>query len=796
MTPQPTSREAEALDALLDYQPFSSSDLDAQDARLAQAIRALVDGDLPVNRNFYHALDQKLQNTATRRGRRPFWGIDFSLASILGAATLLALILLIILGSFFIPSLIGQPKPAATLVTKSPTVVPLQTLLHTPTPVPTTSAVPTTPTIPVDGSNGLLLKTMLPDTPTSAPVYYQGAAGEVLTVESAQSMAARLGVEGPVFQYPGETGQTVYTVSNGPVSVLFYGSDTLSFTYMANYAPADGEGKAPLPFDQQAQIATQWLASRGLLNFPYRVEPCATADCVMFVQKLEGGTVYQKNPYDPHIYAQISPAGQVGQIIYRPMQLIADGSQAILSAQEAWNIIKTRRLDPRVFFQTLSFPNRRGLKTWNRAYQPGQIIYLYGYAAVLQPVEAGQPVHVEVNDMYLGGNDAMAARIPTNTFLAAWGIYQVDGQGLERVDLQGWGAQETPEEHVTGVIASNNGALQLKSDAGAWYTLPDLPPDIIEGEKLSTSGVVGFDNRFEWRYLQTQMTPDENQQIGTLPYPGMPVEMSGAPTPALPDTGYRNGDPVSIQGILKSTLKKYPDGYETLVNTITIGGADGVSAGWPAELTGDGAKGIERYHNLPVKVEGIYAVDTGGASITVTRYEPVWPDVQIQAYFGAVSETSIEGKTVLVLTEDSGQQWVIGGFMDGLANLAQMGWKTGAQIAVEGYPEQQEPKQLGGLPVLHDFGTSLLGVKGSTRETYRPYASQPEVENVEQPVRELPAGVVEQVELVYAGQTQRGGLPSGQLPRLVLPFWRFTGHLDDGRPFEILVLASQTAGIP
>ncbi len=795
MKPQYSTREAEALDALLDHKPFSSGDLDVQDARLAQEIRALADASLPVNRHFYHSLQQKLQDSAAKRTRRPLSGMSFSLAGILGAAIVLALFLLALLSISLIPGLIGQPAPAATLAANSPTAAPSQTPALTPTPVPTTVSVPAIPTVPVEGSTGMMLKTALPNAPASVPVYYQAAEGEALTAENARSMAARLGVEGPAYQYSGETGQPIYTVSNGKASVLFFGTSNAEFTYAANYAPAAWEGKDPLPFAQQAQIATQWLTSRGLLDFPYQVETCPASDCVLFAQTLEGGTVYQDNPYEPRIYVEVSPAGQVWHVLYRRMQVTAEGSQAILSADEAWVIVKTRRLDPRVFFQTLNFTNRRGLKTWFRSYQPGQQVDLYGYATVLQPVDASQPAYVEVNGHALNGEVALAAQSPMNKFLHVWGVYQFDAQGLDWVDLQGWEISGAAEVHPNGTIASNNSVLRFKSETGEWYTLPDLPAGIAEGAKLSISGAITGSDTIEWSVLQTQLAPDENQQIGSLVRPGMPLELAATPAPALPDTGYQNGDRVRVQGTLNSAIQSYPDGRKELIHTLSVA-ASGTAPGWSARLVGDGAQGIERYHNLPVEVEGTYTADASGITITVSRCQPVWPDVRIQPYFGSVSEQTIAGKTVIVLTEDSGKQWVIEGFLQSPVTLAQMGWETGAQIAVEGYPAQVEPKQISGLPILHDFGASLLGIKGHTRENYQPQADRPQEEYIQETASELPAGAVEQAELVYAGQNLRGGFPSEPLPRLLLPMWRFAGHLPDGREFEILVLASRTAGIP
>jgi hypothetical protein len=244
-----------------------------------------------------------------------------------------------------------------------------------------------------------------------------------------------------------------------------------------------------------------------------------------------------------------------------------------------------------------------------------------------------------------------------------------------------------------------------------------------------------------------------------------------------------------VEGNLYGVIYQQPDGSQELTLTLNVTPADTAKPWWTARLAGEGAKGIETYHGLPVKVQGTYGVENNQIVITVSSYEPVWPGVTIQTYFGKVSEQTLEGKNVFILTQDDGIQWVLSSTTAMPQSLAQNGWQSGDDIVVEGYPVPVEPTTFGGRSMLQDLSTSLL-FGSSTRETYQPRLSKPQVEMVTPPAEtQIPAGTVDKVELVYNAQDFHSPFPEEELPRLVLPFWRFTGVLEDGRPFEILVLA-------
>jgi len=791
MKQQPISREAEALDALLDRQPYPASDLSDEESRLAAQIRELAGVSLPGEARFYQQLGQELSDAAQKHSRRLFLAWPAAATGVLSGVALLALLLA---GALFLIKLLGESQPTnlqpAGGATATMSVTATQAA-NTSTPAAIATAVETTE--PLDG---LVLTTGLPDLPINASLMYQVQSGEPLNAHSAQAMAARLGVDGPVYQMKGENGLNTYQVVNRKSSVYFYGASTGQFTYSASYSPAGWEGMEALPFDRQAQIAEQWLNERGLLGFPYQIAPCQTNPaCVAFIQILEEGMLYEDNPYSARIHVEVSASGKVLSVFYRPVMTEVSGSLAILPAAQVWETLQNRQLSPRIFFQTLDFTNQRSLRTWKPVYQTGERADVYGYVITHQPVDPTQPGFVEVNGLALHGSPEQYGQIPMRSFLHVWGTYQVDEQGQDWLELQGWELTPANEEHQKGILVRENGGLLFKNEDSELFLLPSLPVDVPEGVNISVSGARISSNEIGWRFIQTEIEVDNNLRLGSLPFPGMPLEPE-ALMPALPQTGFQPGERIMIQGELNSSIREYPDGQQEITNHLNVVPQSEGGPYWTARLVGDGTQGLETYTHLPVIVEGTYGHEQNEVVIIVDRYELVWPEVRIETWFGKIDEKAFDGQNVFVLTDDSGQEWVLSSSTRYPQTLAQFGWDPGTEIVIEGYPVQEEPTHFGGLPVLLDLAGVMLDHKGNTRETYQPYLNKPQVEKVQQErLGEIPPGLVEQVDLVYHAQTFQGGdFPGEDLLRLLLPYWRFSGQLADGRSFEILALAAKDTG--
>jgi hypothetical protein len=762
--------EAQNLDQIFNHHQKISGALDPREAELARQICRAADAGVPVDEKFYQKLREDLLKRANQRERRPrVWPrILFSFA---GAAALIALVLL---SAPLLQHLLGKPLPQVSATPMARTAAASDTPASSATPKPAASATPLiqpTQSLP-------LLKAALPDGPEAVPAYIQTAPGELLTPQNALEMAERLGVKGVLYQYTGEGGNPTYTVSDGASSVLFFGATNAEFTYFSTYA--EENDSAEMPFAEQSRIAEEWLKSRGLLDFPYRIEPVLTnTSAVSFVPLLESGSLFIDNQYDPPIHVTLTRAGQVTQVIYRPLHFKTTATASIRPAEQAWADILAAKPGSQVFFQTLDFSSQRSLQTWTRPLKRGERADLYGYASVLQPVDPIQPPHVEISNISLRGGSELIRQIPMRQALHIWGIYQVDDQGHHWLDLQSWEVSTAEEVNLSGVIFRDDSAASLKTDQDDLYRLPDLPPSVPAGLKVTVNGFLVTPGEVLWQFVQTNVPMDENLTFGAFPFIDLPPETAQAiPTP---QTGYQPGDRVEgIQGTYKATIYKEQDGSQNLKQYLIV-------PDWSALLEGPALEGIQEYQNMPVKVWGTYATKGEEIILTVDRYEPVWPNVHITAWFGKVSERLVEGKNVFILTDDQDQDWVLENTILYPMSLTDMGWDPGTELVVEGYPSP-EVATFGGLPVLHELSTGLVT---QDRQAYQTQLNQPEEIVVPPaPPDHIPAGaIVEQVELAYYGQHFQGAMLPDDASGKMQPIWRFTGHMQDGRVFEILVPA-------
>jgi hypothetical protein len=486
------------------------------------------------------------------------------------------------------------------------------------------------------------------------------------------------------------------------------------------------------------------------------------------------------NQYDPPINVRISPEGRVTGVIYRPVHTESSGSITLRPASEAWAALQTGQAGKNMFYQTLNFSGQRSLKQWFRSYPDGQPVELYGYALVIQAVDASQLPHVEVANLTLKDNPEIIRQITMRKYLHVWGVYHSDDQGRGWLVPQGWEISPLEEINLKGQIIRENGAARLKTETGETYALADLPASVPEGAKVIVNGAERKPDEIVWYFVQTEIPPDNNLVFGILPIPAEPVGPELTPQP--PSTGYQPGDKVEgLPGTPSSILYQEVDGSQTLERYL---GVDG----WMARLEGPGAEGIEQYQQLPVKVWGTYQLKGAEIIITVDRYEPVWPDVRIDAWFGQVTEQTLEGKNVFILTDDSGKQWVLKSTTHGMQNLAGFGWDSGQKVIAEGYASPTG-ETFGGLPLLVDLGMSMND-KGLTKENYQSTRETPPP-NLRQPQQPALSGTatVDKVELVYFANEFQNGMPQESGPRKLQPLWRFSGRLEDGSAFEVLVPA-------
>jgi hypothetical protein len=271
-------------------------------------------------------------------------------------------------------------------------------------------------------------------------------------------------------------------------------------------------------------------------------------------------------------------------------------------------------------------------------------------------------------------------------------------------------------------------------------------------------------------------------ELNLNPTPGAP---SPTETPVRPQVqlGQRlDGE----RGTPFVTIHQYDDGTQKTEVSLFLEPSTTFPEGLTLNLEGSGLAGIEAYHQLLIYIFGsISDVSDPTPRFNLERYEPVYPDITLQAWLGTADWVTLEGQQAILFTTQNGEQYVLGASIN--QTPENMGIASGEPVIAEGavYPDQA----FGGYPLIANSIVYLAeGV--SDLSDIQPHMIYPPV--LSEPGPNSPRGrsVIEKIELVYlASEIQYTPSASDALPFYVQPVWRFTGHDANGDPFEILVQA-------
>ena len=463
-------------------------------------------------------------------------------------------------------------------------------------------------------------------------------------------------------------------------------------------------------------------------------------------------------------------------------------------------------------------------RQWARTYPANEPVDLYGYVQVHQAVEEGDPTLVSLADYLVANGEALAANDPW-TLIHGWGQLNPNQDGNLLLNLEGWEISTLESEYLTGTVQRQDGeALFLAAD-GTTYLLPDLPAEVPAGVPADVAGLVlpGEPAVLDWGYITTGVYPGsyymslscggggggggggpENANFGggnlALPYMDPSLDPSLLPTPTSVPGPYATGDRLEGEtGQLLVLIYRSADGSTSQEINFQSDPADGLPYGTYFRLEGEALAGIERYHNLPVRIWGsVTGVQDYTPVVSVERYEPLDPDLQIQEWAGTEQVTNLEGQDVVLFTTRDGQSFVLYSSLIWGAEGNQIG-VPGDLIGIEGYiiPD----RQLGGYPVIRDVAGEMPpdGVVSSSL----PFEYDHAQDMGAFPAETLSGQVtIDRIELVYASITLQhctAGYvddPNGVSWLVVQPIWVFSGHFDDGRLFTIQINALPDEYLP
>src|SRR5574339_650096 len=418
--------------------PFAERD---RDDDIAQKLTQIA-GQTHASGQFAAELEARLRSA---RKAKPGWVLAFQQVSpvLRWAALMIALVLVL---SLSIKTLIRVPQPAANGTPGLPDVM-------TPTPqVP--DAAPTAATTGEEGydwrGSKLFLAEPLPESPSEANVYLLQP-DQPATPEEARALAQRFGIEGDVYEAPGELPNTAgYMVSDGRQRL--YVRSKNYFTYYAEYSTNTVLLGARDLSDEEAQVAIDsFLKSHGF-EFDYQIQKEDSVPGQYYVIRLtpDGRAIR----FDYNMPSRLGiTLGSDRQVIYLDSSQIdyeVVGVYGIRSAEEAFQQV----LGNAEVIQNGVVESGRSGGVWNesyweRSYPDDQTVTIYGRVTIFDSLDPSRPPFVAINSYTATGNTPPASN---DQLIEATGQFHTRN-GIRTFHVESWKLTEATETAVMGTLA-------------------------------------------------------------------------------------------------------------------------------------------------------------------------------------------------------------------------------------------------------------------------------------------------------------------------------------------------------
>ena len=628
----------------------------------------------------------------------------------------------------------GLPSEAISI----PTPISGEEATQTASPAPTAPEISPPSAVVIFPNVSWDITETLPDSPEKVTLFRQAFPPEA-SEAAARETAALLGVNGPVTSYFGEGNETIYQVTDGVQTMIFLGFEG-QFTFFRRPSKTDGD---PLPFEVRKEIAEDFLTRLGLLGYPYRAEPdLSDPNAVRFVQLLDGLPLVYGLGMNPGLLEWITVSvdqdGQVSELYHSLHDFQAVQDVEILSAEEAW----------------ARFAGAAG-ETRSQ------------YAVLAAPMLWTQP-DVALEETLIGWLTTQDER-PI--------LFADDGRTLFVADV--------PADLPPDVIVRLRGTVV--EGTVRWGEIFIGGPSNGYGSSWSCGGGGGGGGG-----------PFEGANFGGGQFALLNLGEQEDPSPIAPYVSpLAPGDEVSaLEGILYLSQHTNTNGNQQLEATLWYAGNED-APGWTGTLEGFDVDGLLALHNLPVVISGsvVRLNEWGMPVIQVTALEAAYPGVRIEAFIGIEEVVTVEGNDVLLLTTDSGEQYVIEFSIEYDAESLVIG-QPGDRVIHEGY--LLPGRSFGGYPVLRDLAGGIVGsegLDGYEMQSTRIGTWDESGGTVNQAAALTGQVSIRSVELVYTAVSlgrcspEFLEMPGSETWLYVQPVWRFLGTFEDGRTIEILVQA-------
>lgn len=212
-----------------------------------------------------------------------------------------------------------------------------------PTPEPILEQTPEAPTDwPVYS-----LAAELPDSPAQLRLYRQEHPARPPKRDELTPLLAQLRASGTISTSTDEGGNPVTSIQGEQAHVRIWSIDPLSFVLETGVGvPTNDEPQMIVPPEKRAGIAEAFLKERGLLGFPYRLEPPTLSrvshQTIRVVPLIDGYPLNDYNSLNGRLMVLFKGA-DVSYVFWRPLKLIAGDMAGVTPAAQAWDQLVSGR---------------------------------------------------------------------------------------------------------------------------------------------------------------------------------------------------------------------------------------------------------------------------------------------------------------------------------------------------------------------------------------------------------------------------------------------------------------------
>lgn len=820
-------------------EPFENNERDDDIARKLSKVAEQTDA----NSQFAAELEQRL-----RKARQPKTGwFAATFRQISPAVRWVAIMaLLVLVLSWSIKSLIPAPQPATNSTPGLPDIV-----APTPAPIDQTP----TSTVPTEGGYDwrgakLFLAAPLPDLPGEANTYIL-IPDQPATVDEARALAQRFGIDGEIYQAPGELPDTTsYMISDGRQRL--YVRSKNYFTYYADYnANIFLFGARDLSDDKAFTAIDSFLESRGF-DFAYQIEKDDGTPGLYYVIRLtpDGHAIRFDYNMPSRLQMTLGSEGQVMSVDSSQIDFEIVGTYGIRSAAEAFQqVLENAEVIQNGVLESSRSGGMLNESYWERSYPDDQTVTIYGRVTSFDPVDPAKPPFVSINSYTATGNTPPAS---DDQLVEATGQFHTEN-GIRIFNVESWKLTDATETSVMGTLTREDNQTVLISDLGEKYLIADAPVDVPldtvpPDEQLMVGGFMANDN-LVWTTIQYFPSGSNYGGGGGGGTGFYKLNLSGTPVPfptptTQPEAGQGTTEYIVQEGDTCSSIaSNFGISIQSMIDAnqlssqcvIRVGQTLAIPGGQPVSpLVGKqlekqrGTLGINiykqedgtsrpeftfitqtedtylyatlenvsldemlPYQNRPVDIWGtIKTADVyGTAVITVDRFEAPYPGLAFQLVKGTQKNSEIDGNPVTLFTAEDGKTYVQMTRDNGLDSS--IAGEIGEPVLAEALIIPDET--FGGYPVMQIFGLGLAtNPKNGEPAPMTITADQPQVIDaaLDPTTYTPPNSTIETVELVYYLPDPRYSVRDAAAgPQYIQPAWRFAGHNSNGDVFEILVQA-------